>query len=276
MQVDYATYRALPGVNWSTLKHMRVSPRHYRHARDNPRPDTAALSLGRMVHARVFEPIRFASDYVVWPAKNKRRFGKKWDAFKAEHPGKEIVTEADHDYAQRIGDALDAHPVAAPYIARGEAEKAFQWTDEATRLPCKCRVDFLSASVPATVDLKTAADISPYRFAGQVARLGYHGQGAFYSDGVAANGHGALPFVLIAVESSPPFDVIVYRLDEDSLYAGTEEYRELLTKVAACTKSGRWPGRFDTEQTLRLPAWVWGDDEEGATEGLEFGDTEKP
>lgn len=274
MPLDYATYRALPGVNWSTLKHMRVSPLHYRHARDNPRPDTSALALGRMVHARVFEPLRFASDYVTLPAKMIRR-GKKWDAFKAEHPGKEIVTEADHDYAQRIGDALESHHVAGPYIARGSAEQAFQWTDTHTGLACKCRVDFLSESVPATVDLKTATDISPYRFAGQVARLGYHGQGAFYSDGVTANTGTVLPFVLIAVESSPPFDVIVYRLDEDSLYAGTEEYRELLAKVAACAKSDRWPGRFDTEQTLRLPAWVWGDDEDGATEGLEFGDTEK-
>lgn len=274
MPIDFATYRALPGVNWSTLKHMRVSPLHYKHARDNPRPDTPALSLGRMVHACVFEPLRFASDYVTLPPKMIRR-GKKWDAFKAEHPGKEIVTVSDHDYALRIGEAIEAHPVAGPYIARGEAEKAFQWTDAHTGLACKCRVDFLSTSNPATVDLKTAADISPYRFAGQVARLGYHGQGAFYSDGVTENTGTILPFVLIAVESSPPFDVIVYRLDEDSLYAGTEEYREYLTRVAACTKSGQWPGRFDTEQTLRLPAWVWGDDEEGATEGLEFGDTEK-
>ena len=44
--VDFAKYRAAAGVNVSSLKDIARSPLHYRYAKDNPKPTTAAMSLG--------------------------------------------------------------------------------------------------------------------------------------------------------------------------------------------------------------------------------------
>jgi len=48
--VDFATYSKLEAVNWSSLKEMRRSPRHYQHRLTAPREDTKAMALGRATH----------------------------------------------------------------------------------------------------------------------------------------------------------------------------------------------------------------------------------
>jgi hypothetical protein len=103
MSADYAT---VPGVNWSTLKHMAKSPLHYKHACENTRDDTPAFAFGRYVHALVFEPHRVAEryavldgsfklDYIVYEGGDRR--GKVWEAFKAEHSGRLILKPAEAD-----------------------------------------------------------------------------------------------------------------------------------------------------------------------------------
>ena len=138
------------------------------------------------------------------------------------------------------------------------------WTDRETGLACKSRLDWLSSSQPAVLDLKFTADIDARRFGWTAARLGYHLQAAFYVMGAAANGLGELPFVIAAVQADPPHDVAIYQVDEDAMWAGEKECRRLLRMVAECRASGRWPGRYQGEQVLRLPAWAFGDENDDA------------
>lgn len=58
-----ADYDAIEAMNWSTLKHLAVSPKMLRWRVDNPRPDTPALTRGRAIHCAVLEPERWASEY---------------------------------------------------------------------------------------------------------------------------------------------------------------------------------------------------------------------
>jgi hypothetical protein len=153
-----------------------------------------------------------------------------------------------------------------------------RWQDAETGLACKGRLDFLSRSCPAIVDLKSTNDVSAHRFASTVAKLGYYGQAAFYGDGYETAHGELLPFVFIAVEQKPPHDVAVYTVDADTMYAGQEEYRELLRRVVTCQAADAWPGQYTEPQTLRLPSWVWPDDEDAADAtdmGLEFDAPEK-
>lgn len=267
--VNFDTYRAIDAVNWSTLHEMDKSPRHYQYRLTHPRPDTKETALGRAVHAACFEAFRFAQEFVAYP---KRRQGKAWLAFQAEHlpAGRTILTAAEYAKAEAMRDAVNSHPLLAPYLEAGEGEKVIRWTDPMTGLPCKSRDDWISRSKPAVVDLKSTKDASEHRFASQVAKLGYYGQGAFYVDGVrhSTGAEDELPFVLAAVESDPPHDVAVYVLDPDAIYAGRCLYQDLLKRVVACREANRWPGRYESEQMLRLPPWVF-DDEDDAT-GLDL------
>ena len=87
--VPFGNYRAAAGVNVSSLKEFNRSPLHFKHARENPKPTTSAMSLGTAAHCATLEPERFAAEFVTWTG--GRRAGKEWESFKT-----------DADAAQRV------------------------------------------------------------------------------------------------------------------------------------------------------------------------------
>src|ERR671931_956996 len=249
--MTFAEYRAIDAVNWSSLREMRRSPAHYRYQLDHPREDSTPLALGRAVHAAVFEPDRLPLEFAVW--KGARRAGKAWDAFRAVHGDDTILKASEYERCLAIRDAVRAHPTAARYLRAGRAERALTWTDRATGLRCKGRLDFLSDSVPALVDLKSTHDLS--RLGALAAQLGYNAQLAFYLSGLRALGL-AMPARIVAVEVAPPHAVQVLALHDDDLYDGEQECARLLSQVAECTARRSWPAGPGDEQVLAFPAWA--------------------
>lgn len=254
-------YQALDAVNASTLKWMRKSPKHYQWRLSHPPEETDAMKLGRAAHCVVFEPDRFPIEYVFWTGGVRR--GKDWDAFREAHVGQTILRLDEYAACLSMRDAVRAHPEAAPLLATGQAEHVIQWTDADTGLACKARLDFLG---PELLDLKTTNDLERGRFESTSARIGHHVQLAFYGMGLRALGLDR-PITVIGVESQEPYDVGVFSLTEDVLWAGEEEARALLAKVAAGRFSGQWPGRYPTRTDFSLPGWAFpqplaGDDDE--------------
>ena len=248
-------YDAIEAVNWTTAKEAAKSPLHYRERVEHPLEDTTRLAIGRAGHTAVLEPDRFALDYAVF--RGERRAGKAWEEFRGAHPENITILRVD-EYEQCLAmrDAVRNHPVAGPIFRRGTAEHVLTWTDATTGLPCKGRIDFL-ADGPVLVDLKTTKSVSAREFAATAARMLYHAQLAFYRQGLAANGVCAVPTKIVAVEVDAPHDVAVFALDDDTLWAGEEVVREVMTKIAECRRSKSWPGRYATEQPLTLPAWAF-------------------
>jgi exodeoxyribonuclease VIII len=260
--MPFDEYAKVEAVNWSTLKELRRSPLHYRHRLEVQRKDTARLALGRAAHTAVFEPDRFLLEYACF--KGPIRRGKKWEAFKEQHQGETILKLDEYSTCLAIRDAVRSHPAAAEYLRRGKAEQTIQWTHEGTGLACKGRVDWISESKPAMVDLKTTGDVETAKFTTLSYRMGYHCQGAFYVDGLRQVLGKELPAVVIAVEAKPPHDVAIYRFSEDAIYAASEEIRLLMETLVACRQVDKWQGRYPDEMPLELPRWTM--DDEGDTD----------
>lgn len=261
------TYFDMPGVNWSTLKHLRESGLKYQHALNNPRPDTEALALGRVTHTLVFEPEKFAAEYVIWEGGARR--GNEWEAFKKAHDGRTIFKPDEIDPAVAMADAVKRHPLVQAYLDGGEFERAIQWTDPVSGLLCKAKPDWLQPKRRALVDLKTTRSIEGRYFGNAAARFGYHCQIAHYFNGVKeALGWTPEVVALIAVEKDAPHDVAVFRVLDDDLFAGSSEVAELLSKLRAYTDAQEWPGRYQEEQALQLPAWLFLEDEDADADGL--------
>jgi len=270
-RIPYEDYVAIEAVNWSTLKGMRQSPLHYIYGIRNPRKDTRSLYTGRIGHAAVFEPERFGSSYIVEPdfgdcrktdytTKEQAKVNKtKREAWRKEHAGMTLVTAEVWARAAGMRDAVRSHPEAAPYLEAGLAEETITWTDAVTGIACKGRLDFISTSKPAIIDLKTTADILLEKFSRSALRYGYHTQEAFYRDGYMVARGVELPTVIIAVESSPPYDVGVFPIDEDSMQLGCEEYAALLKSLQWCRSTNEWPGQYPKPMPLRMPSWAFAD-----------------
>lgn len=255
------SYHEIDAVNWSTLKHMRESAMLYRYRLSVPAKDTEPMALGRAVHTLVFEPAKFNVEYAIWDG--GRRQGKDWDAYKLERADATILREQDAEMVTELAEAIRRHPLVQPYLDDGEFERPITWTDEDTGLPCKAKPDWLLPKRRILLDLKSCVSADGRRFGAVAARLGYHCQLSHYRNGVSA-ALGWLPerVLIVAAEKDAPHDVAVFEMSPDDIYFGMEEVRELLVKVKVCRLTNIWPGRYQSEQALQLPAWVSMDDEE--------------
>ncbi len=257
--MPYEEYDRIEGANWSKLKTMQKSAKHYKHALSNQRKDTPSLLLGRATHTAVLEPERFLPEYAYFDG-DKRT--KEWKAFKIANRGRDILDGDDYRRCLAMSKALHADPVTGPYLESGRAEVPIVWTDKDTGLPCKARLDWLSDSKPALVDLKTTRSVDGFLFGRDAAKYGYHCQLAHYQAAYASTDGPPLEVVIIAVESEPPHDCAAFIVDADALYAGAEEVASLLVKLKYSVKSGHWPGRYTEAQPLQLPPWIYGDEED--------------
>ena len=267
--MTFEEYIAIDRVNWSTLKSILKSPRHYQHALATPRKDTPALAMGRAVHCAVLEPDELLLRYAVRPDGIDRRTkaGKEeWAAFVAANEGKDVLDADDYRRALAIRDAVRSHPVAAGLVTgAGENEQSIVWTRDG--IDCKGRLDRVTPS--AIVDLKTARDIDARAFGRTAAAYAYHAQLAWYQDGWERVTGSRLPCVIVAVESDAPHDVAVIDVDDDALEAGREDVARALAVLSECRASGEWPGRYPARVGLQLPAYLFAD--EGADDiGLDF------
>ncbi len=253
-------YDAIDAVNYSSLKLLARSPKHYRHYMANGGKETRPMFKGTAAHLAILEPERFATEYAIFDG--KRRTGKAWEAFEAEaeERGKKILKASELAEAFAMRDAVRADALASSYLIGGQHEVAMVWTDAETGLLCKGRLDFLRGGVVA-VDLKTTRDAIPHWFARDVARLQYHVQAAMYLDAVESLSGETGRFVVIAIESTPPYDVVTYDLPEPVISAGRDEYRRLLRLLVECRRENRWPGIGNGfEVALTLPKWAMPDD----------------
>lgn len=301
--MDFDAYRALKAWNFSTLKHGIESMAHLRHRLDHPEsdPDTTDRGKLRLYHAAILEPDRLLLDFKV-PSreeendprlKRNRKEGKDaWAAHLAANPGDEgmepgawqalllskwnpgktVISASDYSRALDIRDAVRRHPRASQLVAKGKGEHTIQWThtdsETGEEMDCKGRIDFL-ADQPAIVDLKGIG--TDARMVRRISTSNlYYAQQGMYAEGLAKAEGIVCPVYLLTYETTPPYDVAVWRIKDADLARGWETMRRVLAQVAKCKQSGRWPGRYEDEQVIKFPPWIDPDyDPESIEDGFE-------
>ena len=250
-------YRVAPALNWSLLKTISKSPLHFRHRRDNPRPDSPTFRVGRAVHAAILEPERFEREWVVYAG---RRAGKAWTSFFEEHESCEILNATEYDTVVAMASAVRSRPDLAAVLEDGLAEVSLLWHERfrGYDLIFKARADWIYHDGDSWVvlDLKTTRDVEARSFGRDAARLMYHGQLAHYAEGLSVTLGGApVRAELLVVETEAPHDCGLYRLDDVALQCGRARREQLLSRYAACVQSGEWPGQLPEPGYLLLPTW---------------------
>jgi len=250
-------YELIDALNWSSLRHMATSPLLYRWRIDHPRPDSAALSMGRVIHCAVLEPDEFASRYIPQPSDIdlRTKAGKEWRETVGD---RELIKPADWAVVDRCVAAVNAHEPAHDLLAATKRELPAVWLKHG--INCKARIDALKPGV--IVDLKTTRDLG--RFPRDAAELYYHGQLAWYLDGAVAAGllSPDSDAYIVAVETSEPFDVAAFRLPQYVVQEGRNLCERLFSLWLECDRSGCWHGRFPAVTDLELPRWAYAEQEE--------------
>lgn len=268
IRTSFEDYVAIDAVNWSSLKHIDASPATYRYYKDNDRPDTDALKMGRYIHALVFEPDTIERDYAVFPGEGTRA-SKEYKAFAAEHPGVTIFKANEVATMEKTAAAVRTHPLVRPYLDMGGSyEYTLTWTDGSTGMPCKCRLDWFIPERRTLIDLKTAASVEMRRWVSSLMRLGYPQQIAHYSNGIrAVYGWEPEHVIIVAVEKTPPFEVLVMPIGEEMRTIAANKVAEMMRRLKTCVDSNEWPGRYTEpmpldRETSGVPTWIFGGDDD--------------
>lgn len=261
-------YDVIDAVNYSTLKELARSPKHYAHRLKHPRAGTPSMFRGSAAHTAILEPEEFERRYVVFDG--KRRAGKAWEAFEKENNARTILKEDEYAQAMAFRDAVRGDPVAQPYLVGGDREVTLVWVDPETGVLCKGRPDYVTRD-GVIVDVKTTKDASPFWFSRDVAKYQYHVQAAYYGDGYELITKREPRHVIIAVEAAEPRDVAVYRMSDPVIGPGRDAYRRWLKTLVECRQERRWPGYGNGfELELMLPPWALPDEGDLDSLGLEM------
>lgn len=298
--VPFADYLAIDAIsNSGALKKMRRSAAYYHATKGADDNETEAMRVGSVLNDLVLCPDVFDSRIVVCGdccatlvkgglcgnsgkiVVDGLSYCRKHAPDGAEPDPRITVTQDQLDRAQDMADAIRGDPDASALLARCDLrEVTLIWTDPATGLRCKGRIDAIEGkcadpfNLPAMLDLKKSAKAHPERFEREIMDRGYHAQLAFYDDGWRVlTGTYTAPYI-VAVNDQKGDDVHevgTYQIIADAIESGRESNRALLTLIQKCQDEGRWPG-FGA-RPMSIPAWAIGDhddeDGDGTSEGGE-------
>jgi hypothetical protein len=254
--VTDAEYAAIPAVNYSSLKHIAVSPENYRWHLEHPAEQTDSFAFGGAVHCAVLEPDKFDARYQIYDERRDPRT-KAWQEWQAAHPGVQTLKSHEMERVKRCSDKVLGDPEASNLLRGGRREEVLTWTDEQTGVPCKGRLDYIRPDL--VLDLKTTSDVPKFEtFQRAIFKYGYQVQLSLYHDGaVAARRIGGRrnPWI-IAVQTKGPFHVACFELDDEVLQHGRKAYRALLQQLVACQAADHWPGITPNPRLMTLPPWA--------------------
>jgi exodeoxyribonuclease VIII len=283
---DIEEYHAGPGISKTGLDLIERSPLHYyAEYLDPARPpkandETPARLVGHLAHCAILEPAEFDKRYAVLPADAPRRpTSAQWNAknpssdslmamswwreWLAKNEGRTVITHDQRETAMRQAESVRRLPDIREALGRGRPEVSAYWRDPATGVLCRCRPDWRHDAGDKNVilvDVKTYSNAAPAEFARQIARMRYHVQAAYYTDGYAlASGRDVLGFIFLAVETEYPYAASAVMLDDASLEQGRADYRRNVDAYARCLAANEWPGYPAGIQPVSLPSWAMTD-----------------
>jgi hypothetical protein len=262
-----AAYRKAPGINYSTLKHLRKSPLHYKHAVENPEDSGQDYAMLRHVHALVLEPMSAHEQSVVWDGRRDQR-NKEYAAFLETHKGKNILT---------VSEAAQAESIAAAYNGNGLVRWLLAISGTTCEVPLFCRQlvgdgvlalkgrpDIIHYSADhglIVADLKTFGDTSAPLIAYAARKHGWLLQLAHYTL-LAADLHEVdmlavpLRWFTIVAEDKAPWDATAIEWDGATKAGALAEHQRLLEVLVDCQATGRWPGRGELQVATAVAGGV--------------------
>lgn len=247
-------YHAYPAISKSGLDLIDRSPAHYAH--QEPREATRAMVIGTAIHAAIFEPERFQSDYLLLRDVTDRRSSEYKQACKS-HDAERVLTGKEADHVAGMQETVRSNPSASMYLNQeGWAEISCFATCPVTGVLIKCRFDWLTKT-GVTIDLKKTQDIRYDKVQRAIANYRYHVQDGFYRYVFSrATGTDLADFKFLFVEESMPHASKLFTLDTEGQQVGARIARDNLATYAACLEANDWPYPDATDELISLPAWA--------------------
>lgn len=260
-------------VRFSRLKLMAKSAAHFA---EGYGAETGPMRKGTALHAYLLGGDKSVAVYT-GGARNPKF--KAWQAFQAAHAGQHILIPSELEKVAGMRKAIERH-ARASWLLDGIQERRIHWTDAGRA--CMGTPDSVipKDGKKILVELKTSETSHPELFRFKCRRYHWHAQVAWYARGVELCGeYGAGPVdehYIVAVESSAPYPVTVFRLDQPSLEAGAKMTRLWLEQLAVCEANDHFPAYAESDVPLGViddgPELDWSGTDDETPDGGAGGD----
>lgn len=233
-------------------------PAVYQWHRAHPRRPSSEMELGTVVHGMLLgtgQPVAIIGhdNYTTKAAKEA----------KAAAIAAAKVPMLLHKYveAEAIAQAVRDDDECGGLLAEGRREESMFTRDPESGIWLRGRTDSntLFGETPTIVDVKTAADSSPEKFAKSIAEYRYDMQSEWYREMLAALlgcDRDDVDFVFVAVPTSPPFLPMAYRIEDPRDIENARESNRIAREVFRdCTERGVWPKWSRDITPISLPGY---------------------
>lgn len=248
-------------LHFSELKHFAQSPAHYIVARDAGFSDSTEKRIGRAVHASWLagvEPISFGG----------LRRGKEWESFAENIENQygisknDILSMEELNVVSKCKESLNRNSFACKLLADCKnIETNIKWVRDGVE--CSGTPDAWNDDT--LIELKTCSCSKPRKFLYDAHKFGYHAQLAWYDIGLGTKfqqfATNWRKHYIIAVETKPPYSVVVYKVDDARIDQGHTLCEEWLSKYIECKETGFYPS-YTTEEPVIWDAEIIIENEE--------------
>lgn len=262
-------YRAAPGLNFSTLKHLATSPKAYKYNLDAPKTEpTAAQTLGTAIHMAVLEPEKFWNTYAIREKVDGRtKEGKEYNAkWEAENPGKVAIDQSTANTinaaVNAVADDLGARALADGFGVEVHYEVPIFWDDPLFGA-CKGRPDVIrwDGYKLTVLDLKTTSQRPDIHTAARLMgewlvplQLAFYARAALTKLGLPVDDFSIVDLKCTFVQTVGPFDAVTYTVSSPSKFTTLDMLEELGSLLSACQKTNVWLG-LPTNVEIDVPAY---------------------
>lgn len=247
-------YRAAPGVNFSSFKHILRSPAYYRASLTADREETIDMLLGTLVHKYWLEG--GVASYVIKPEGMNfaTKEGKAWRAAQTLP----ILTQEESARERGMIEALEADDFAKAALARcPQRERPIFFSYRG--VACKALIDACGIVDGrwTILDLKKTQDARPAAWGKNALNYDYCFQAAFYRAALASAEilDYEPDFFWQVVEDSICPTVVHYPLTDVGAHIGQRRMDAAIDLLLKCQESGEWPGYGHYLEPV-WPAWA--------------------
>lgn len=219
------SYRDLPAVSQTAVKHLINSPAHYKAYQEEPQEETDAMRLGTATHLAVFQPSLFNEQVVMSPKFDRRKTEDKIAAakFQEANVGKILLTQDDYDRCLGMAEAVRGNPTFIELTKCGEPEYSVTAETAIEGIKVKGRMDWIDFKNRTILDLKSIGELASFRNINKtIHKRGYDIQNAMYNQLLTALiADSDFRFVFIFCESNKPHGVRFVEINKSSLWFET-------------------------------------------------------
>ena len=271
--LTYDQYAAEPGVRSGNLKHMLLSPAHYKANLEKPETEESdALRLGKYIHSMLENGEEFLARLTIEPVfsgktqdgkestRSKEAIEKKKAWYDQLPPGAIVVDQKELDMLTGIAKNVRDHKIIKRMISGGQRETSLWVKDPETGLTLQCRPDLVD-QFGFLVDFKTSA--RPL-YDKSISNMVFTENGFFYAFQMAFYVHclkiagvcKSDSATIVFIERNPPYGIKIKSMDTGHLDYGHQRMRQCLRQLAEALETDTWKNYPEAAETMELPGWL--------------------